>query len=128
MRAQGRPAQLDGDQLFIGGKRERVAIMVASCGGRPKVHARASSNDAIGHVLGMLVDLDIRIPERRAAFDDIRRALGHAPIDTTIPVPAGHEQRSCGDAFECAGDAGDCFDLVDVASSCDLPCPDPGCF
>ena len=130
-----------GSALVIG-RHDRVLIRVVEIDGKPAVHSLATSADAIGDVLGLIVDLDIPIPPRRAALDEIRRALEHAPLDPDIPKPArrAHSNVGCGDVIDCAGDAGDCFDVVDIASSCDvpscdvpscdLPCdvPDPGCF
>jgi hypothetical protein len=120
------------DQLVVG-RHRRVAILLATTTGNPKIYARATSEDAIGEVLGLLAGLDIRVPERRAALDHIRRALESAAIDVSIPKPATRETHAWTDALDCADGVGSCVDGIDVVSSCtpdcDIGCdlPDPGC-
>ena len=123
---QGRRAQFIAGELVIGVK-QRVGIRVVASPGKPSVRARTTSHDAIGDLLGLLVDLDIRIPPRRAALDAIRRALDSATFDSAIPKPANDKTRHV-DVSDCGDGVGGCFDLGDTLSSCDLPACDVGCF
>ena len=122
---QGRRAQFIADELVIGVK-HRVGIRVVAASGKPSVRARTTSHDAVGELLGLLVDLDILIPPRRAALDEIRRALESASLDAGIPKPM-RDNIDCAD-LDCGSDVTDCFDLGDLLSSCDLPaCELPSC-
>lgn len=130
-----RRAEFIAGELVIGVK-QRVGIRLVAVIGKPVVRARATSHDAVGELLGLLADLDIRIASRRAALDDIRRALDVASIARDIPKPPREHSIDCLDVLDCA-DAGDCLDVGDLLSSCDLPdcdvpdCDldcDPGCF
>jgi hypothetical protein len=120
---QGRRAQFVDEDLVIGVK-QRVSIRVTAIAGTPFVHARTTSHDAIGDLLGVLVGLDIHIPERRAALHEIRRALERASCDGEVPKPKV-DSIDCGDALDCAEGVGDCLNVVDLVSSCDVP--DLGC-
>ena len=139
MIGQGRPAEMFGCSLVIGMKNRVELRVVANEGKPPLISASATNAEAIGDVLGLIIDLDIRIPARRAALDELRRALEQARIDPHIQTPAKapRDGVDCGDvldAVDCAVDTGDCLgSVVDLAPSCDgcdLPCdiPDPGCF
>jgi hypothetical protein len=111
------------------GVKQRVSILVTAIAGTPIVQARTNSHDAIGDLLGLLVGLDIHIAARRAALHEIRRALERASFDSDVPK-AKQESIDCGDVLDCGEGVGDCMNLGDLVSSCDLPAcdvPDLGC-